>query len=90
MISHFLINAYATVVNELATDFPNIVASLLCLIIFMSIAFMIILFVKGAFKKINNRVMFMSLNAKILYMIFSPTIIIFISIMLYNALQYKV
>lgn len=90
IFAHFLINAYATIVNELSTTFPKMVATLFCFIILFGIICFIILFAKGAFKKLNNRFVFMSLSSKVFNMIFSPTTIIFIIILMYIALQHKV
>ena len=90
IVSHFLINAYANIANEFATDFPIFISFLLYLIIAIGIICLVALILKGAFKKVDNKLVFMSLNSKILNMIFAPTTLIFIIIMLYNALQYKV
>ena len=90
IISHFLINAYANVVNELSSDFPVIVAILLYFIVAIGVICLVSLFLKGEFKKVNNKIIFVPLASKVLYMILAPTTIIFILIMLYNALQYKV
>ncbi len=90
IISHFLINAYANVVNLFVTDYATIVATLLYLIVVIGIVCLVILLKKGAFKSIDNKIAFMPLKSKILNMIFAPTTVVFMIIMIYRALQYKV
>ena len=87
---HFLINAYALIANKFIYAYPEIIAKLFIAFIAIGMFSLIYLFKNGAFKLFEKKKTSLSSSSKFLKILFSPTIIIFIVIMIFIALQYKV
>ncbi|MBQ4155854.1 MAG: CPBP family intramembrane metalloprotease, partial [Clostridia bacterium] len=89
ILAHFLINAYAVIANQFQANYSRLFFVLFYAIIVLGSICFTYLFKNGAFKLLNNRKIHLSTSSKFSLMLFSPTIIIFIAIMMFVALQYR-
>jgi len=89
VLAHFLINAYAIFANQFQNSSLKLFATLFYVIIALGIICFVHLLKNGAFKLLNNKKLYLSTSSKFSLMLFSPTIIIFIFVMIFVALQYR-